>query len=193
MELVPSFLHICAGRWGNPSPPNMHLPEGKISTPSLHQIFQGPDFITLFWGTLIPGPHSNTLISLCQYCTTILVRRLNSNDLGHLIHFITGHNHLLRHKCTLDGGGDDTSRLCGVGREDAVHLWAECSVKSCPVDGNPTMGSDTWSGFLREPLVAGLPGQVWTEHPSYPPHPGKARCRCLCLPSFIKIGPLVWP
>ena len=32
-----------------------------------------------------------------------LVRRLNRNDVGHLIHFITGQNYLLRTVCSWEG------------------------------------------------------------------------------------------
>ena len=41
------------------------------------------------------------------------------------------------------------------------------------LDGNPTKGPDAWflgqlSRFLREPQIAGLLGQVGTEHPKGP-------------------------
>ena len=55
------------------------------------------------------------------------VRRLNRYDLGHLIHFTTGHNFLLRHGCKLTGGGSNLCRLCGGAAEDALHLWSACS------------------------------------------------------------------
>ena len=60
-------------------------------------------------------------------------------------------------------------RLCGVGREYAIHLRAECFATRGPVGGDPTMGPDAWypnqlSRFLMELLIAGLLDQIGTEH-----------------------------
>ena len=91
------------------------------------------------------------------------VRRLNHNNLGRLIHFITGHNHLGRLKQMLEGGGgDQTYSPCGVGREDATHLWAVCSSTHGMVGGSPTWSPSQLSRFHREPLMAGLLDQVGT-------------------------------
>ena len=62
------------------------------------------------------------------FLRTPVIRRLNRYDLGHLLHFTTGHNHLLRHRRKLDGEVAELCRLCGGDKEDALHLWAECSV-----------------------------------------------------------------
>ena len=103
-----------------------------------------------------------------------LIRRLNQIDLSRLIHFITGHSYLLRHQQMLGGGGD-RCRLCGVGREDALHLWVECEITRDLVEGCPTLGARSTTGpvawsfhqlsrFLREPLIVGLLDQVGAEH-----------------------------
>lgn len=65
-----------------------------------------------------------------------------------------------------------------MGREDAIHLWAECSATRGLVNGDPTMGPVAWSldqlsRFLREPLIAGLLDEVGTEH--LEAHPARAR------------------
>ena len=97
------------------------------------------------------------------------IRRLDRKELGHLIHFITGHNHLLRHRSKLGQGGDDKCRLCGVVREDPVHLWVECSAtRNLGGEGGSTRSPNTWSlsqlcRFLREPTIAGLLDQVGIE------------------------------
>ena len=104
-----------------------------------------------------------------------LIRRLHRNELGRFIHFTTGHNHLLHHKRLLEGGGDDKCRLCGVDREDAVHLWANCVATQSlrvedPASGFYTAtGPVTWSfhqlsRFLKEPLIVELLDQVGIEH-----------------------------
>ena len=53
------------------------------------------------------------------------VKRLARADLGRFIQFTTGHNHLLRHRNLLEGGGD-SCRLCGLEGEDSLHLWDAC-------------------------------------------------------------------
>ena len=106
---------------------------------------------------------------------TTLIRRLNRIDLGRLIHFTTGHSYLLRHQQVLGASGSDRCRLCGVGKEDALHLWVECEIARDLVEGDSTsgaiatLGPVAWSfnqlnRFLREPLIVGLLDQVGTEH-----------------------------
>ena len=89
------------------------------------------------------------------------IRRLNRLDLGRLIHFTSGHNHLRRHRFLLGQCEDETCRLCGDGREDANHLWSKCSGTQHLVEGRLTMGPHSWSPFqlsrfLQEPLIAEL-------------------------------------
>ena len=50
--------------------------------------------------------------------------------LGSIIQFITGHNHLLRHKryYLINPELDLTCRLCGTvgSKEDSIHIWSRC-------------------------------------------------------------------
>ena len=72
------------------------------------------------------------------------VRRLNRYDLSHVINFTTGHNNLLRHRCKL-AGGSDVCGLCGGSKEDALHLWTECSATRDLGGGEPARGPTKWS------------------------------------------------
>ena len=99
------------------------------------------------------------------------IRRLNRYDLGHLIHFTTGHNFLLRHGCKLTGGAQICAGSVGVlwrmpftsGRPAWPHnLWG--------IGGDSTTGPISWSPtqlcrFLRVPLIALLMDQDGVEHP----------------------------
>ena len=79
------------------------------------------------------------------------IRRLSRRDLGQLVHFITGHNYLLRHRSKLGLGGSQKCRLCGVGNEDAIHLWVECSA---------TRNWGRGGGFYQKSLCPVYPSSV---------------------------------
>ena len=63
------------------------------------------------------------------------IRQLNRNELGRLIHFMTGHNFLLRHRRKLAGEGSNFCHLCRSVVEDALHLWMACQANKFLGDG----------------------------------------------------------
>ena len=80
----------------------------------------------LRWAKLAACQQKKVWFPAIKNVPTHFVRMLNRYDLSHVIHFTTGHN-LLRYRCKLAGGGSDVCRLCGESKEDALHLWTECS------------------------------------------------------------------
>ena len=71
-------------------------------------------------------------------------------------------------------------RLCGGSKEDALHLWTECSATRDPGGGEPARGPIKWSicqlsRFLREPTIAELLDHDGSEHPeTCPGQPGSS-------------------
>ena len=58
--------------------------------------------------------------------------RLNRNNLGRLVQFLTGHNKLKRHKNIQNGIIDPYScRLCSEEEESSFHVIAECPAMEC--------------------------------------------------------------
>ena len=59
--------------------------------------------------------------------------------------------------------------MCGEGKEDALHLWVECSVTrgfgEAPATGPINWSPNQLCRFLRESLIAELLDRVRIEHP----------------------------
>ena len=83
----------------------------------------------LRWAKLAACKQTKVWFPAIKNVPAYFVRRLNRYDLSHVIHFTTGHNNLLRHRCKLAGGGEVMCADCvgGGSKEDALHLWTECS------------------------------------------------------------------
>ena len=132
----------------------------------------------LRWAKLAACQQAKVCFPAIKNVPAHFVRRLNRFDLSHVIHFTTGHNNLLRHRCKLAGGGSDVCRLCGVSKENALHLWTECSPTRDLGRGERARDPIKWSicqlsRFLREPTIAELLDHDRSEHPeTCPGQPG---------------------
>ena len=78
------------------------------------------------WDHLSTCSQTKIWFPILREDVTPMVKRLARADLGRFIQFTTGHNHLLRHRNLLEEGGGDKCRLCGLEREDSLHLWDVC-------------------------------------------------------------------
>ena len=81
----------------------------------------------LRWAKLAACQQTKVWFPEIKNVSAHFVRKLNRYDLSHVIHFTTGHNNLLRHRCKLDGGEVMCADCVGGSKEDALHLWTECS------------------------------------------------------------------
>ena len=64
----------------------------------------GNNKLQLGWAKLAACQQTKVWFPAIKNVTAHFVRRLNCYDLSHVIHFTTGHNNLLRHRCKLAGG-----------------------------------------------------------------------------------------
>ena len=177
-----SVLSVGVGVDWNSVPKHLALQSGQVVKLAIKG--WGDCRWQLRWALLSSCRQTKAWFPTLRKDKTPQIRRLNRYDLGHLIHFITGHNNLLRHQCTLGAGEVDVCRLCGVGKEDATHLWVNCVSTRDLREGGPTPGGTATTGpiawsfgelsrFLRESLIVGLLDQVGTEHPLSPPCSGR--------------------
>ena len=118
-----------------------------------------------------------------------LICRLSRTDFGLMIHFITGHNYLRRHRKVMGLGEDTSCRLCGEGIEDSLHLWENCKATIDLRGGTFIM----YAHYLVPKTAQHVPSGTtycWANGPEWGKYPGVQQHWCVMDSYVVQAGPV---